>query len=1177
MAQGNYVSRFSGFRQDYIVLARVIITVISVLAEGQTLESSKADKPELVLQSGHSSVVTGVAFDPQGSLVASVSYDNTLKLWYAQEGYLLQTLDVREFWSHVPQSNGPSGPIGGLSTVAFMPDGVSILTADWSGVVLWRPEGNRYFRQSGIREGGLCPDPQGRWIAVAANSIVAILDPNDLHLIRTLESDSGLVLAIAMSPDGSQLASGGVDDNITIWNPLTGKKLKVFRGHSDYVRALAFSKDGQTLISASDDKTIRLWNVVSGMLRNTLLSDSGVQSVALSSDGRFIASAGENYQVALWNLATGSEVQAWRTAGGERFTSFPGNGAHKVLWFSGGLAFSPDSQSLAVGGSGSVEILDLRTMKLSSTLGGRADIIGAKFSPTGQYLAVAKQRYMALWDLGVGLPRTYLWFDPAHAGSFASAQFSPDGRMLAGGTFSPLVRIWDLKTLQIVQRLTVGGDVRALAYSPDGALLAAANVSGVAKIVNAASGDELHTLNLSLNSGIPRLVFHPDGKWLVSGSSRGDAISVWDTATGRKIKDINCQPSPQLAAHLRQVPGSSGPCGVMDLAVDRITGSLAATGNFGARLWTGPDWARVRGKLDGEVTTGGTAISPNGRLWVGGTSVWDMAQGQEVLNVGTHPNSPSFSPDSKWLASAGLGEVALWDVEKREAAAFLLSPGQNSSGQNNWLVVSPDGLFDGAPAAWTDIIWRFGKGLGEVMPVEAFFSDFYYPGLLADIVAGKHPKAPRELSEVDRRQPVVKLSLAEPATPGPVASRTVMLMVRVTPAPPDNKHPRSSGARDVRLFRNGSLVKIWHGQAVDKSGYEIKVPIIAGTNSFSAYAFNDSNVKSRDARLTVTGANTLDRKGTAYILAVGINKYSNLDFDLRYAAQDAEAFSSELQQKQNQLGTFSHVEVIPLLDQDARKDNILAALHLLAGAKTALPQGAPDALRRLETAQPEDAVFVYYAGHGVSANSHFYLIPQDLGYMGKREELDNETLKSIMRHSISDEDLLQAFEGIDAGKLVMIIDACNSGQVLESEEKRRGPMNSKGLAQLAYEKGMYVLTASEGYQTALEDAKLGHGILTYALVEEGLKTAAADEEPGDGDVDVREWLEYAARRVPEIQQSFEEHARQLEHVAVTETSKPLARPSADRDGGAQHPRMFYSRNAPRLIITKLSGRKQSAN
>ncbi len=99
-----------------------------------------------------------------------------------------------------------------------------------------------------------------------------------------------------------------------------------------------------------------------------------------------------------------------------------------------------------------------------------------------------------------------------------------------------------------------------------------------------------------------------------------------------------------------------------------------------------------------------------------------------------------------------------------------------------------------------------------------------------------------------------------------------------------------------------------------------------------------------------------------------------------------------------------------------------------------------------------------------------------------------------------------------------MIDACNSGQALETEEKRRGPMNSKGLAQLAYEKGMYILTAAQSYQAALEASRLGHGYLTYALVEEGLKTPAADVEPKDSQLLLREWLDYATNRVPQMQQ-----------------------------------------------------------
>ena len=143
---------------------------------------------------------------------------------------------------------------------------------------------------------------------------------------------------------------------------------------------------------------------------------------------------------------------------------------------------------------------------------------------------------------------------------------------------------------------------------------------------------------------------------------------------------------------------------------------------------------------------------------------------------------------------------------------------------------------------------------------------------------------------------------------------------------------------------------------------------------------------------------------------------------------------------------------------------------------------------------------------------------------------------------------------------VVVIDACNSGQALEAEEKRRGPMNSKGLAQLAYEKGMYILTAAQGYQAALESAQLGHGYLTYALVEEGLKTAKADSAPKDSFVSVREWLDFATERVPQLQE---------ERIKSRDLGVQSGSPASDGNGqknsseagisDVQRPRAFYRR------------------
>jgi uncharacterized caspase-like protein len=265
------------------------------------------------------------------------------------------------------------------------------------------------------------------------------------------------------------------------------------------------------------------------------------------------------------------------------------------------------------------------------------------------------------------------------------------------------------------------------------------------------------------------------------------------------------------------------------------------------------------------------------------------------------------------------------------------------------------------------------------------------------------------------------------------------------------------------------------------------------------------------------------------------------------------------------LGNFSRIEVIPLLNQDATKKNILTALSRLAGNEVEV---VPGVLGRIQPAQPEDAVIVYFAGHGTAEKGSFYLIPHDLGFDGPVDALNESGLIALLAHSISDRELEQAFEHIDASDLLMVIDACNSGQALESEEKRRGPMNSKGLAQLAYEKGIYILTAAQGYQAALEAAELGHGFLTYALVEEGLKNGAADIEPKDGKILIREWVDYAAERVPEMQTAVLQSPRGLKIVFVPgdeKVSDPTKR-------NIQRPRVFYRREIePQpLVVEKVT-------
>jgi uncharacterized caspase-like protein len=241
----------------------------------------------------------------------------------------------------------------------------------------------------------------------------------------------------------------------------------------------------------------------------------------------------------------------------------------------------------------------------------------------------------------------------------------------------------------------------------------------------------------------------------------------------------------------------------------------------------------------------------------------------------------------------------------------------------------------------------------------------------------------------------------------------------------------------------------------------------------------------------------------------------------------------------------------------------------LGGHQTgALPDGAPQQLEALQPAQPEDTVVVFFAGHGTAFGDRFYLIPHDVGYTGPRDRLRN-SFEKVLDNGISDQDLEHVFEPVDAANIMLIIDACNSGRALDAEDERHGPLNSKGLAQLAYEKGMYVLTAAQAYQAALESSRLGHGYLTFALVEEGLTTLAADVKPADGQITAIEWFEYATRRVPQLQLQALQEAAAKQRLLRFEMDNSVG----GATGTLQIPRLYYRRDsgAPVPIVAKWSG------
>jgi hypothetical protein len=416
------------------------------------------------------------------------------------------------------------------------------------------------------------------------------------------------------------------------------------------------------------------------------------------------------------------------------------------------------------------------------------------------------------------------------------------------------------------------------------------------------------------------------------------------------------------------------------------------------------------------------------------------------------------------------------------------------------------------------------------MPIELFLNQYFEPRLLTRILQREAFPEISTIAELNRVQPLVEITdiRNNPSQPSHIdVSLKVTNQVR-TLKQAGNEFEQASGLTGIKLFRNGQQIGYIDETQLDSVGENqsfmhtfANIPISTDSYQsgaeFSAYAFNSDGVKSLTAEATFKSQGPPpSQQAKAYVFTIGVNEYQSPRWNLTYAADDAKAIADSISSGLESQGNYVEVVSIPLISgQDGlqpTKQRIQTVLDLLSGkaVESELKQQIPN-WQQLSKLTPNDMLFLFFAGHGLSDKGQFYLFPYDIGSSNNRE-IDN----ALLSNAISSLELDYWMRDIDAGNFILVIDACNSAASVQGEGFKPGPMGSRGLGQLAYNKGMKVLAASEAEAVALESAELKHGLLTYALIEEGIGMSLADNSPRNRKINSKELLNYGQTRVPEL-------------------------------------------------------------
>ena len=997
--------------------------------------------PELVVQTGHQQQVNVVAFSADSRMLASGDIRGSIRIWETAAG--------RQLWA-LP------GHRGSVSQLSFSRDGRFLASAgsdagDNGTVKIWEVTSGRELRSfelPGFKLTDLEVSADGSLVAAAGDS-VRIWSITTGEQVGEIPTDNYRA-TLAFDPR-SQLLAVRDPSRVRFWSPsgLEADTIKLQNVHGE--RDIVFLPDGQRLAVPDSDR-VDIVDVpkrkIAGKLVLSESQSSELPRVFLlpDSNDEIVLSIRDRYEV--WDLVTRKKVRniARRTDAASEMPS-PSWGL-MATW-------SP------------LRIEELAGGREAIVLGGHTAAAGAvAFSQDGSMLATKTGRRFWVWDLKSGEPRLFDGHRALGEGGFEidSLSFAGGGAgLISSDPLSGLVE-WNVAAGEITNEIAVPRDEQSAlvnACSADGHWCVSGDRNRI-EIRDVATWRIDRTFDAGAGRGV---AISDDGNWIATPVE--SKVRIWDRRNGRARV---FEGHEEVTSRVAFSPG----------------GRLLASADFSGvvKIWDVESGRQQLSFQTGHTGVTSLAFSPDSRtLATGGSDptirLWNASSGELRHTLEGHADwivDLDFNPTGRLLASGSAdGTVRIWDVESGRAAALLTA----SKDSPDWLVVAPDGYFDGSAGAEDLVAWRVGT---SAYPPERYFKNFFRPGLLANVVAGGAPAARVERDKITV-PPVIRVLESGGQV---VAKPKLSVRMRV-----------EGDVKEVSLYQNGARIASQSSAADAKSEYAFDVELIPGENELRGVALSPTGVTSNPDAIRITYDAPAPVRPALHVLAIGVSRYQQPSWNLGFARDDAEAIAAFFRDHSAKL--FAKVNTTVLADEKASRANIRTAIESIG-----------------KQAQAQDVVLIYFAGHGVAIDQAYYFLPYE---MHDESSLDAD----VRKFGLSDRTLLDSLRSVKALKKVVILDACQSGGALDI--LGRAPAAERAaLEMLVRAEGLFIIAASTRQQEAMEVSELGHGVLTYALLS-GL--GAMNDPSVPSVVTMHQLLMYIGQKVPELAARFGRTTRQI--------------------------------------------------